>query len=240
MSASNKAKSKCAFCGRKMTSSGLIRHLKSCDGRIEAVTNANENNGKAREQRLYHLYIKSSYNSDFWLHLELNGNARLKELDDYLRSIWLECCGHMSRFTVGSDAWGEEISMNKKKVYQLLKTDMEMTHIYDFGSSTETSIKIVDTRWGKPLTTHPIFLMARNEMPEANCDRCNKKAKWLLEDYNSFDGGEFLCEKHKNEEIGDEYSEELLELVNSPRFGVCGYTGPATAPYKDKVSPGDY
>jgi hypothetical protein len=163
--------------------------------------------------------------------LELNGNARLKELDGYLRSIWLECCGHMSHFTAGNNAWGDEISMNRK-VYQLLETGMELTHVYDFGSSTVTGIKVVDARWGKPLTAYPIFLMARNEMPEVHCDRCNKKATWLLEDYDSYDGGELLCEKHKEEEMNDEYAEGLLELVNSPRFGVCGYTGPATDPHQ--------
>lgn len=239
MSTRKKAKGICEFCGRKMTSGGLVRHLKSCDDRNKAVTHANANNGKAREQRLYHLYIKNSYNSDFWLHLELNGNASLKELDDYLRSIWLECCGHMSHFTVGNNAWGDEISMDRK-VYQLLETDMELTHVYDFGSSTVTSIKVADARWGKPLTAHPIFLMARNEMPEAQCDRCNKKAKWLLEDYESYDGSELLCEKHKEEEMDNEYIQELLELVNSPRFGVCGYTGPATEPYKEEIPSGDY
>lgn len=232
MSTTDKPKGSCSFCGRKMTSAGLVRHLKSCDDRDNAVTDVNTKDGKGREQRLYHLHIKNSYNSDFWMHLELNGNARLNELDDYLRSIWLECCGHMSHFTIGDNPWGDEVSMNRK-AYQTLKTDMEMTHVYDFGSSTVTSIKVVDARWGKPLTKHPIFLMARNEMPKATCDRCNKKAKWLLEDYDSYDGGELLCDKHKEEESGDDvYAEELLELVNSPRFGVCGYTGPATDPYK--------
>lgn len=128
-----------------------------------------------------------------------------------------------------------------RKVYQTLKTDMEMTHVYDFGSSTVTSIKVVDARWGKPVTSHPIFLMARNDMPKTTCDRCNKKAKWLLEDYDSFDGGEFLCDKHKEEESGDDlYAEELFELVNSPRVGVCGYTGPATDPYKSETPIGNY
>ena len=236
---STRIKGKCNFCRRKMTSGGLVKHLKSCGDRDKAVTYANENNTKAREQRLYHLYVKNSYNSDFWLHLELNGNATLNELDDYLRSIWLECCGHMSHITIGNDAWGRnEISMNRK-VYQSLKEGMEMTHVYDFGSSTVTSIKVVDTRWGKPLTAHPIFLMARNEMPIATCDRCNKKAKWLLEDYDSYDGGELLCEEHKQEEVDGEYSDYLLELVNSPRFGVCGYTGPATDPYNVEIPIGD-
>ena len=29
------------------------------------------------------------------------GSAALEELDYYLRTIWLECCGHLSRITIG-------------------------------------------------------------------------------------------------------------------------------------------
>jgi len=72
-------------------------------------------------------------------------------------------------------------------------------------------------------------------MPEDKCDHCNKKATWLIEDYDSYENDEYLCEKHKLERTGaeDEYVEGLMEIVNSPRFGVCGYTGPATSPYED-------
>lgn len=235
MSARKKTKGNCVFCGKKMTAGGLIRHLKTCDGRKNTVAKANENNKKAPEQRLFHLQIKNVHSSNFWLHLEMNGNARLNDLDEYLRAIWLECCGHLSHFTIGNDGWGEEISMNRK-VYQLLKEDMELTHVYDFGSSTRTSIKIVDTRRGKPLTSHPIFLMARNDMPEANCEHCDKQAKWLLLNYDSYERGDLLCENHKDEQMSNENNDqavELIELINSPRCGVCGYTGPATTPYRD-------
>ena len=57
-------------------------------------------------------------------------------------------------------------------------------------------------------------------MPIATCDRCNKKAKWLLEDYESFDGGELQFEEHKEEEIDNEYAGELLEFVNSLLWGM--------------------
>lgn len=231
MSSTNKTKGTCNFCGRKLTSGGLIRHLKSCDEREEAVARANEQNKKAPEQRLYHLQLKNEYSSDFWLHLEVNGNARLKQLDAYLRNIWLECCGHLSRFAIGNNVWEEELSMNQK-IYQLLDIDMELTHVYDYGSSTYTTIKTVDARWGKPLTRFPIFLMARNELPKVECDRCPKTARWLYDDFNSYEEQELLCNDHKEEVATDEYDERLLKLVNSPRFGVCGYTGPATNPYK--------
>ena len=33
--------------------------------------------------------------------LEMRGSATLAKLDDYLRAIWLECCGYLSGFTIG-------------------------------------------------------------------------------------------------------------------------------------------
>jgi len=57
-------------------------------------------------------------------------------------------------------------------------------------------------------------------MPIATCDRCNKKAKWLLEDYESFDGGDLRFEEHKEEEIDNEYAGELLEFVNPLLWGM--------------------
>src|SRR5260370_19281758 len=34
------------------------------------------------------------------MHLELPANATLADLDDFLRDTWLECCGHLSEFTI--------------------------------------------------------------------------------------------------------------------------------------------
>jgi hypothetical protein len=50
----------------------------------------------------------------YWLHIEMPARAKLADLDSFLRGIWLECCGHLSEFTVnglkysspgGMEAW---------------------------------------------------------------------------------------------------------------------------------------
>ena len=33
------------------------------------------------------LQVLDAYGGDFWLHLEMKGNATLEDLDDYLRAI---------------------------------------------------------------------------------------------------------------------------------------------------------
>jgi len=224
MSSRKQSRGECVFCGREMTKVGLGRHLKSCAQRQEAIKAAESN-----EQRLYHLQIQDSWSPDFWLHLEAKGTATLQNLDHYLRAIWLECCGHLSQFSIGG--WrGEEISMSRK-IERVFQPGVELTHIYDFGTSSQTLLKAIDVREGRPLTDKPIYLMARNKMPEAVCVDCDKPAGWLCMEC-LIEGGLWatLCQKHAEEHPHQDYGEPI-PLVNSPRLGMCGYDGPAEPPY---------
>lgn len=221
-------KGTCTFCGREMTRGGLSKHLRSCPQRREAVATADS--AKAgTTQSLYHLLVSDAYSSDFWLHLEMDGRATLKQLDQYLRAIWLECCGHLSRFSIGG--WGgKEIGMSRK-IENVLAAGVTLTHIYDFGTSSETLVKTVAGRQGKPLTKNPIYLMARNKMPEAGCAECGAAASWYCADC-LVEESEWLtlCEKHLTDHDHDEYGGPM-PLINSPRLGMCGYDGPAEPPY---------
>ena len=217
----------CTFCGREMTRTGLARHLPTCSARQEAIEQANQGTGE--RQPLYHLQIQDAWQGDFWLHLEMKGTTTLKELDHYLRAIWLECCGHLSRFSYGG--WGSrDISMGKK-AKGVFEPGVEMMHIYDFGTSSETMIRVVGKREGKSLTEYPIKLMARNEPLEMECMECEQSAEWMcLECVYELEESGLLCEEHMEEHLHVEYGEPV-PFVNSPRVGMCGYTGPAEPPY---------
>ena len=227
MARRKQTRGKCTFCGREMAKSGLARHLATCPKRQEAVDAADQGPGNA--QVLCHLQVQDAWGGAYWLHLEVNGSAKLKDLDHYLRAIWLECCGHMSMFSIGG--WrGDEISM-ARRVGQVFEPGLEVTHIYDFGTSSETLIKAVGTRQGKPLTPHPILLMARNAPHEVPCMECDQPAHWMCMEcvYEHSDTG-FLCEEHARAHSHTGYGEPM-PLVNSPRTGMCGYCGPADPPY---------
>lgn len=221
-----RSRGKCGFCGREMTKSGLSKHLATCAQRQEAIGAANQESG----QVTYHLQVQDAWSSDFWLHLEMNGSATLKDLDRYLRAIWLECCGHLSRFSIGGGWGGREISMSTR-AERIFRPGIELTHIYDFGTSSETLVKVVGVRQGKPLTPHPIALMARNDQPEAYCMECDKPASWLcMECVYELEESGFLCDEHAEDHPHENYGEPM-PLVNSPRVGMCGYCGPADPPY---------
>ena len=64
--------------------------------------------------------------------------------------------------------------------------------------------------------------MARNESPVIACKVCGKPATKVAPGY--FYAAGAYCDACAKED--DEYEvEEMLPLVNSPRAGVCGYTG---------------
>ena len=224
MSESPKWEGTCTYCGGTYTKSGMVRHLRACADREAAIAAAN-----GPEQSLYHLRVDDEWAPPFWLDLELRGSAPLEALDSYLRSIWLECCGHMSQFTTGG--WGSRELSASRRAEEVLGADTELVHLYDFGTTSETRIRVMDVRTGAPTTEHPIALMARNERPDLRCMECDRPAEWLCVEcmYETEDNG-LLCDEHVDAHPHDAYGEPL-PFVNSPRTGMCGYTGPAEPPY---------
>ena len=246
MARRSQSRGKCAYCGKEYAKSGMTRHLKTCSARQEAIAKANRKRG--RDSTIYHLQIldntppytrfHAEWTPQFWLHLEMKGSATLQDLDQYLRDIWMECCGHLSGFEIGpvfytqmfddGMGWQEEHSMNVR-VDKLFSPGLAIPYQYDFGTTSAVIIKIVDERKGKPITSHPIELMARNNQPEVFCHVCGKPAKWICTECAWEDKETYLfCEEHAEEH---EHAEMELPIVNSPRVGLCGYTGPAEPPY---------
>lgn len=118
-----------------------------------------------------------------------------------------------------------------QRINEVFQRGLALTHIYDFGTSSETVIKVVGTWEGKPTTSHPIALMARNLMPEHKCITCQQPASRLCtECLIEEQVWGTLCNKHAQTHPHNSYGEPI-PLVNSPRLGLCGYDGPARPPY---------
>jgi hypothetical protein len=225
--ARKQSKGTCVYCGKQLAKAGMTKHLVACPQRQEAIAAAESKKGTS--EAIYHLRIQDAYGSDFWLDLEMRGSKLLLDLDDYLRAIWLECCGHMSQFSLGG-GFAREVGM-RRKINDVFKHGGELTHIYDFGTSSETIVKCVAVREGKPLTKNLIVLMARNNMPEYPCIVCGNPATHLCMECQIEDQTPgTLCDQHTEGHPHDNYGEPM-PIVNSPRMGMCGYDGPAEAPY---------
>ncbi|MFL5577424.1 MAG: hypothetical protein ACJ79S_15805 [Gemmatimonadaceae bacterium] len=217
----------CAFCGEPVSKQGFARHLHSCADFQAAVQRAERSRRKV--EPIFQLHAQDADGGQFWLDLEMRSSATLKDLDAYLRAIWLECCGHMSQFSIAG--WhGGEIAMSRRAA-SVFQQGLELTHIYDFGTESETRIRIAGVREGRPLTARPITLLARNVMPAAACIECGAPASFLcIECVTEHESWGALCEVHAQAHAHVDYGDPI-RMVNSPRMGLCGYTGPAEAPY---------
>jgi len=216
----------CQYCGEETAKSGMAKHLVKCSKRWETIESA-----KQPDEIIWHLRVQDVHRKEFWLDLEMRNSATLEKLDHYLRAIWLECCGHLSQFTVGGSA-GYEIS-KKRKADEVFTVGAQLLHLYDFGTTSETDIQVIGLREGGATTKHPIALMARNLTPEYLCQECNQPAEYLCMEClleGSRNENCFLCEAHIEDHSHQEYGEPI-QMVNSPRLGMCGYTGPADPPY---------
>ena len=118
------------------------------------------------------------------------------------------------------------------RISDVFKPGAQLTHIYDFGDSSETLIRNVAVRKGKPTDpVHPVVLMARNVEPVFECLSCGERASALcFECIIEQDTWGTLCEQHSESHPHGNYGDPIL-LVNSPRIGMCGYDGPADPPY---------
>ena len=219
----------CGYCGRVLGRSGMTRHLTSCPRRAERLADAARSAKKA-EGRFLHFEVRDAWSGEYWLHLEMPESATLEALDIYLRGIWLECCGHMSQFSIGGPWGGREVGMDQRVGRAFGAVD-ELTHVYDFGTESVSRVRLVGERWGAGTTKRPVALMARNDPLDFRCMECDAAATSLCMECVYDDQSGMLCGAHAENHRHDDDEEELMPVVNSPRMGVCGYTGPATPPY---------
>ncbi len=216
----------CFYCQNTYTGRGMYRHLAACDEREAAIAAEDE---KAPKVKIFHLVVKGTYATDHWLHLEVPATATLHDLDQFLRGIWLECCGHLSQFTINDvnfavhvdRSWFPDDRSMDVKLGKVLYPDLEFSYEYDFGSTTRLDLRVVSEREGTVDDDELIHVMARNDPIDYQCDECGEPATVIC----VFCNYTLLCdecsETHKCSTDG------FLPVVNSPRMGVCGYTGDA-------------
>jgi hypothetical protein len=207
---------KCFLCNKKYTNSGMSSHLKKCLPLHLAQERLQE--GESLE-KFYHLCVSGSYKPYYCLHLKAFTGSPLKKLDTFLRKIWLECCGHRSSFL---RAGRREVGM-KTLIEKCLMPKMELSYEYDFGSTTELDIRSLGEYQGLLKKGNEIELLSRNSIPEMQCTECGKEIALELCTECLYKGRGILCKNCLKTHSCD--PDLRLPVVNSPRMGVCAYTG---------------
>ena len=152
-----------------------------------------------------------------WLELGVRCDVTLRELDKFLRAIWLECCGHLSHFTVGGDVYsvlvpvpGEKRRFQPEDEYQKNWKHMRRTvsaaippltrleYEFDYGYTTELVLEHVVTfvelvqrvSPTQPWHGGKIVILAQNH-PLHACLRCGGPAYWKIvpqeDEYEDYD-----------------------------------------------------
>ncbi len=226
----------CSLCNKRLSKAGITRHLKTC-------TQAHDGSGGGRPVRLFHIRVEGKDSPQYWINLEIQAKATLQNLDSYLRRLWLDCCGHLSAFTIGHvtfsyqrssfggmpgifahDLFDDDEEQDMEiPLEEVLEPGMRFLHDYDFGSTTTLVLRVTGERRGRS-GDQPLRLLARNEEPDHGCDLCDRKATQIcIECTWAPNRDSLFCEQHATDhECGEDM---LLPVVNSPRMGVCAYSG---------------
>src|SRR4030043_1347831 len=207
-------KGTCALCKSAFGKSAMTKHLQSCmeKGQIDEKFTK----GSSSSLKFFHLLVEGHHLPEYWMHVKVSSHARFEDLDNFLRKIWLECCGHMSAFRIGR----EEVKKSKKLEY-VLHPGMRLNYEYDFGSTTELMVKVV-SEFKSNIKTGEVGILARNDPPQIKCSHCDNLATTICTECIYEDAGWLCNDCAEDHECGEDM---LLPVVNSPRTGVCGYTG---------------
>lgn len=181
----------------------------------------------------------------YFLNLWIDGNSTSNDVDDFLRDIWLECCGHMSGFTnpkkqktrrnfnffeldelpkndfqKSLEDINDEI-LNNIKTKEVLHKDLLLN--YDYGSTTSLQLTVAGEYPVQADTE--IVLLSRNEPCEILCSHCGKKAATKICTDCMHHGDAVFCTKCTKIHAKSCSEYVTLPVVNSPRMGICSYEG---------------
>lgn len=191
----------CQTCGAAVGRTAMAKHVAACLAAEEKATDA-----------VLFTVDGRGFFGTYWLHAAVKSDATLGAIDRLLRATWLECCGHMSEFR--GAAKGTRAGDLPKGV--------SFGYEYDFGSTTALKLKVA----GPSRVAFPgrasARLLARNLPLALACDECGERATLVCAQC-AWGGKPLVCKAcGPDHECGDDM---LLPLANSPRAGVCGYTG---------------
>ena len=176
----------------------------------------------------------------------MRADTTLRQLDEFLRGMWLECCSHLSEFTIQgtrysnlaphpddpnaaairADYWMEDDEEHTDiAVADVMPMGALVSYEYDYGSTTELFLENLGRhgdlvgllRPRQPWHGDRIAVLARNE-PDEECVACEEPARWrlLASEYEAREPIPF-CDECRPE------AGHYQLVLNSPREGTDCY-----------------
>jgi len=172
--------------------------------------------------------VQGHHVKSYWLLVLAHKSCTLATLDSLIRDVWVECCGHLSEFTIQGQRFTRSAECGEMHMEiplsRVLSPGVQFLYEYDFGSTTTLDLQVIDTHPASPLES-PLRLLARNTPPKVHCDTCGSPAEFRLCDEE--EPCIHLCRRCVE---ASDYDPWCIEVIsNSPRDGVCGYEEDAGA-----------
>ncbi|AWK50586.1 nucleic acid-binding protein [Clostridium beijerinckii] len=206
-------KAKCYYCNKELTERTIKRHMKNCSEMKKSIYEKRIDDKEQRNQFI--IAIKPKYaGNEYCIYLSMDGTLGLVHIDQFIRDIWVECCGHLSGFKIRNKFY-QDNQMNTQ-LNDILNIDEKFEYEYDFGSTTCLVLDVVNII-EVPSSFSQIEIIARNHEIKHVCKICGAEAK-----YFNYEKDEWGCENCID---GDNDIIMEFDYCNSPRDGVCGYEG---------------
>ena len=182
--------------------------------------------------------IDGGPSSPFWMYIQIPCHVTFRALDKFLRIVWLECCGHLSEFSHNL----QDIIGMKNRLDKILTKGDVITHLYDFGSSTELRLTVIaktprvllrtkqtkKDAWTPPPLVYGedvAEIIALHDRVKFTCGKCKNEATLICPECGGYDDTDdgMLCDSCGKNHRCD--IEMMLPIAQSPRMGVCGFEG---------------
>jgi hypothetical protein len=200
----------CRICDQHVSKAAMKKHALECTSKHDT--------GKPTKPAFL-MRAEFPYDKRYWLTFTVDASTTLNTIDGFLRGAWLECCGHMSEFSIGGKT---------RKLKDILEVGMVFGYEYDFGSTTEVLLTVLEEHevaFGK----RSLRLLSINEPIEALCRICGKPATQICTECYDGQEAEVFCDAHSENHVEHQHDDDnymMASIINSPRTGVCGYDGP--------------
>ena len=214
----------CTLCSHSDDIVGMEAHLETClvqNSEAQAIKNGKQSVRFADRDHIMHVVVFEPYVQRHWLHLAIRTDTALQDLDQFLRDLWLECCGHLSHFAIDGTYYERLADFSSGRnmevaIGTVISPEQSCGYEYDFGDTT--ALGLYSYALYTASATANIRLLARNDAPVLSCDKCGALAtkQGYTESFTLEPDGVYCdaCAK--------EY-DDLYPILNSPRSGVCDY-----------------
>ena len=198
----------CNICLQTVSGDRIRQHLIRCildRTGLRPAQNPRRRDGRRIARKTAHISVRAPARPH-WMELGVRCDATLRDLDQFLRAVWLECCGHLSHFTINGVEYSIMVPMPGENRYFEPESEREerwchmgksinaaipplttFHYEFDYGSTTELELEhraVFDelTQAISPAQLWhggKIVILAESH-PQQTCLRCGRPAHWKL------------------------------------------------------------